>query len=328
MRKWWIAGIVGWITLGVVGLGLLAFMVLSGWRPPGGQSSGLITFARVPGYPDAIEYTPDGEGVVIATQGDGAYLTSALDGSIIRKFDKGFVRELALSPDGEVLVTRAADDKTVNVWRVADGTLLRSITEGTTWVSELDFSPDGEWLAIGSNGQVKLWRVSDWTEKWSSASQDFSLGFSPDGRTIAVGGMNIALLDAATGKTLHTLPGHGFDVAFTPDSRVLAVPASVNSGDVILYDVSSARELRRLEGTDTTYVQAQVLTFTPDGASLVVGYNNGTARIWRTSDGVLQQTLQLERNKSPSSLAFSTDGGTLLIGTYQAVLKWDTAKGE
>jgi hypothetical protein len=50
--------------------------------------------------------------------------------------------------------------------------------------------------------------------------------------------------------------------------------------------------------------------------------------MWRTSDGVLQQTLQLGRNKSPSSLAFSADGGTLLIGTYEAVLKWDAAKGE
>ena len=52
-------------------------------------------------------------------------------------------------------------DSTVRLWRVADGTLERTLRhpEGVTSVS---FSRDGAWLATGSyDHAVRVWRIAD-----------------------------------------------------------------------------------------------------------------------------------------------------------------------
>src|SRR5436190_973358 len=57
-------------------------------------------------------------------------------------------RETAFTPDSQLLATSSVD-KTVKLWRVADGKLVRTLThpEG---VACIDISPDGQWLASGS----------------------------------------------------------------------------------------------------------------------------------------------------------------------------------
>src|SRR5258708_430325 len=67
------------------------------------------------------------------------------------------VTSVAFSPDGTLMVS-GSFDKTLKLWRVSDGALLRTFTGHTAEVKSVAFSPDGATVASGSYDQtVKLW---------------------------------------------------------------------------------------------------------------------------------------------------------------------------
>ncbi|MDE3091595.1 MAG: PD40 domain-containing protein, partial [Chloroflexota bacterium] len=74
------------------------------------------------------------------------------------------INAIAFSPDGTMLASASSDS--VLLWRVSDGTLLRTLRrEGGGGESvSVAFSPDGARLASGTTGtdaSIHLWRVSD-----------------------------------------------------------------------------------------------------------------------------------------------------------------------
>ena len=69
------------------------------------------------------------------------------------------VHSVAFSPDGQILAS-GSYDKTVRLWRAADGTLLRTLKGHTDWVLSVAFSPDGKALAYGGRDHtVWLWKL-------------------------------------------------------------------------------------------------------------------------------------------------------------------------
>ena len=71
--------------------------------------------------------------------------------------------QVAFSPDGQSLVT-AAEDRLIKVWDA--GTLTeKSVLKQTDWAMSLEFSPSGEWLAVGRyDGTVGLYDPSNYQE--------------------------------------------------------------------------------------------------------------------------------------------------------------------
>ena len=67
------------------------------------------------------------------------------------------VYSVAISPDGHTLVS-ASQDKTIKLWSLPDGALLKTLTGHTAWIDAVAISPDGRTLASGSYDKtIKLW---------------------------------------------------------------------------------------------------------------------------------------------------------------------------
>jgi WD40 repeat protein len=97
----------------------------------------------------------------------------------------------------------------------------------------LVFSPDGRWLASGTDG-LKLWDIETGRELRSLPTGRASrAAFSPDGRMLATDTSDdtLRLWEVATGGERHRFTGHSGiggvrSLAFAPDGRTLAAASS------------------------------------------------------------------------------------------------------
>ncbi len=117
-----------------------------------------------------------------------------------------------------------------------------------------------------------------------------SIAISPDGRLFAYGSFAdnlVRIVDVATRQEIRSLSGHTnrvTELAFSPDSRLLATTGTVNltpgDGSVKIWDVTTGAQLATV-GTPGT----SQLVFTPNGSQLV-GASGGdpiTIRVWNVS---------------------------------------------
>jgi RNA polymerase sigma factor (sigma-70 family) len=129
-------------------------------------------------------------------------------------------------------------------------------------------------------------------------------------------------------------------VKFSPDGRLLATGS--RDGSVQLWEVASAKELRRLEAGASVYSVA----FSPDGKLLATGGGerdkSGVGKLWDLSTGAESGSFggsnelpKIEvnfRNPAPSpgtitSVAFAPDGQTLAFATREmAAVIWDIGR--
>ncbi|MEM7247485.1 MAG: WD40 repeat domain-containing protein, partial [Acidobacteriota bacterium] len=189
----------------------------------------------------------------------------------------------------------------IHAYRVTpDGALM----EPETWPmlgEAVDFSPNGELLAVSMRGKVRLWDVASGTRlvehDCSPAPKTRKLAFSPDGRRLAAvsddGFLRTWSVDE--GQELlklqaHAVQAHG--LAWSPDGSRIATGGS----DRVLriWDAVTGDELAMLSGHE---LYAYTLDWSPDGQVLVSGSGDATVRVWdaRARSERLQARRERER---------------------------------
>jgi len=235
----------------------------------------------------------------LAFAADGELLTGIMERSRLQiwdpwtgnkadEFDVGRgVMSFAMTQDGSHLAVGHTVDATL--WEVADGfaggTLLVEMGDWGGGVSRISISEDGSRAALQYGGSNSLlWAVD---QEWASLSSGDCAPavISPDGTRFACELKNpyaagpilegtVVTRDAVTGVELSTLtlPAPVIHMAYTPDSRLLAV--SCEDGALYLWDADGAELLHRLE------TPARHFVFSADGRLLVTTASEGTVRIW------------------------------------------------
>jgi RNA polymerase sigma factor (sigma-70 family) len=223
---------------------------------------------------------------------------------------------------------------------------FRHVNEnGGSWIPTA-FSRDGKWLAT-CNGSIRLWdRVTG--ELIREIEGHYRGGiFSPDGNMLATVEFYVAgdrqalcLLDVATGKLLHRMPGRVLPrvYAFSPDGKLLATGGptletkSGNTYSVSLWDTTRGRQVAVLPGHGTLIHSA---VFTSDGHTLVTAcYRNRVCR-WDVARGELRKSFDLPLPEGRES-CLSPDGGTLAVASPRQAAPqsdvadslWDTETGK
>ncbi len=243
-----------------------------------------------------------------------------------------YVVSVAFSPDGQTLAS-ASWDKTVRLWNVKDGTLLRTLVGHTDYVNSTTFSPDGQTLASASGDTtVRLWNAKDGTPLHilkEHTSYVVSVAFSPDGQTLASASWDttVRLWKIKDGTFLRTLKGYTsyvVSVAFSPDGQTLASASSDTT--VRLWKIKY--DLRTLFGQNDTLLRTfnghtrhvSNIAFSPDGQTLASASGDKTVRLWNVKDGTLLRTL-VGHTDGITSIAFSPDGQILASASQDSTVK-------
>lgn len=309
------------------------------WHAPKGGE------IRIPAeHPNALNWTtflPDGRTLISA--GDGQFgLWEPLTGRPRKLFgDKptSYYRA-ALSPDGKTLATVTySREKEVLLWNAASGERVGRLTaDPPVRLWSCAFSPDGRTLAAASaeDNAIHTFDVASGKElrKLKEQKMASALAFSPDNAmlvsasTDASGDYSVRLWNLSTGEEVWrkgTRPWSAFELAFSPDGRILALvgglPGRLNiTGEVRLWDASTGKELRRCEGHRE---RVGCLAFSPDGRTLATGSQDKTIRLWEVATGGERQCLRGHQSWI-RSLSFSPDNRLLAsTSTDTTGLIWD-----
>ncbi len=197
------------------------------------------------------------------------------------------IRRLDVSADGKVLVT-GSEDKTVRVWSLPDGRLLRTLRLPT---------------APGDVGKV------------------FAVALSPDGKLVAAGGWDdvdpealdyyVYIFDRITGHLLGRLGPHRQvinELTFSPDGKRLAVGLGDRAG-IAVWDTTDWRQVL----SDSEYGdQVNGIAFSASGEMAVTSHDRGL-RLYSPNLELLG-SVYAPSNDRAEGIAFSPDGSKLVVG--------------
>jgi WD40 repeat protein len=260
---------------------------------------------------------------------------------------------LAFSPDGTQLAEFSRGK--LRLWDVQRGKQLLE-SDHPAACTALVFSPDGKRLAVGARDLiVRVIELPGGQTRYTSAPGVLAVQFSADGRYLALSESDgsIRLLDAATCKERHTLPGPialgnslefgffsaqqglGWPIAFSADSKTLAAGSAF--GPVRRWDVATGKELP-LPGQNEG--QFTALALSPDGRQLATA--GVGVSLWDARTGRHHRTLA----KTPESdlgdlfalhpelalaycVTYSPDGQQLVAGWGDGTISvWQVATGK
>jgi WD40 repeat protein/serine/threonine protein kinase/DNA-binding SARP family transcriptional activator len=240
-----------------------------------------------------------------------------------------FVR---FSPDGQRAAVLGPEQ--LKIWNVASEEMIADISAGTGNV-DLEFSPDGELIAIsGDDAVVRIFHVESATQVrllYGATAAIHDVEFGPEGNTLAALWSEVRIWDLGRSGGLEVAsysPGRSISNAtWTPDrDRVVTIGAE---GDSKVVDVIDAGTGELLASVHQPVPEApppgplpppDKVVVSPDGRFIAATQHARSTQI--IDAATFEIVAVLQPGGSPGS--FSPDSGLLIVGDSQAAYIYET----
>ncbi len=291
-------------------------LVFTGWKPPEHERTEFAELAKL------ASAWPNGE------------LRAALDCIRTLRGHTDEIRCLAFHPSN-TMIASGSGDRTVRLWRLADGQLLHTFNGHKKAINCLAVSPDGRLIASGGRDRrVFIWKLpaARTTIELKGHTQPvLCMAITPDSQILATGGADggIQLWHLPDGKNLRLLDGHSSSVlalAIHRDGEIL-VSAGADAA-VRLWSLPDGKLMNTLHGhRDKEADAVHCIAVSEDGRFLASGGTDGNVCLWNLPSGSARETLE-GHLASVECLSFSPDGTSLASGgADQMVRLWRIPDG-
>ena len=233
------------------------------------------------------------------------------------------VSATAFTPENELVAIGRTADKTLKLWNLSTGQMMRDLGPAET-ISSAAFSRDAGFVAVAVAPHVMIYSVV--TGKLIStleapAVDVYSLEFSPDATKLLSGNRlgNVILSEVSSGRTEVRFDSGNmyYRAVFSPGGKQIA--SADQDGKVRIWDIASAKIIKSLIGHSGV---AKVIGFSPDGRLIGTAADDNTVRMWDAASG--KEIKSPVRSDSVQRFAFAPDGKRFVTASHDgAVVLWE-----
>ncbi len=194
------------------------------------------------------------------------------------------------------LVATIDSDNVVRVWSTGSGELLQRLADGGHPPTDVEFSPDGRYLAVAyqvvrnDKAVLRIFDVDLWKMEHEFVVPDvFALAISPDNRRLALSGRVTQAWDVENSRMLADISppfGGSTSLSFSGDGSWVAT--ADGDGHVRVLDAASGKP--RSTGTEFV-LEPLAVAFSRDNKSVIAGGVDKTVSIIDPETGKVLRTL-------------------------------------
>lgn len=275
-----------------------------------------------------------------------------------------FLASVGISPDEKYFAVSGYEDEAV-IYDFNTRQPVRKLEvlsdKGTKYGTNLLFSPDGKWLAIGEDNRIaSIYRTGTWEKVYTISEDQGSCGgcptwiqFSANSESVfkASNSGPVRQYSLSDGKLIRSFSDNVEDIggfALTPDNKMLYVVTK--NGQVMSWETGTGKEASHKAGDFEDEVND--VTFTKDGKFLLLAcdgnvvrkYNPQTKKLEGELAGILSHPdkggIQYDINsyweshiakylRYKNNLLLADGGKSLVKGKFGTrVKRWDIATGQ
>lgn len=301
------------------------------WDVPNHKELDILGGSVLQGHLDSIlgaSFDPTGKIVVTASRDRSAIAWDIESGQPMQNFQEGhsYLASNAFFVPGGRQVLTVAIDNTARLWDVLTGTQA-AVLEGTGIQAAAAVSPDGKWIATGSDRKsILIWNLAgNPIKEFDGFESDVTaIAIAPDGASLLVGDSigRCQLIDAQSGRRTWVSRTHSRGI-----TRVAFVPGTNRVLTASLDQVVAPRDL----STGTEDVAGMLkhpgpvpsMAVSKDGEMVATSCTDNKIRVWELNGAKVKHLIEAGE-VACSSVQFSSDGKFLVaVMSDRKVRMWN-----